>query len=479
MGRSIKAIPFVLLVFSVVFLLCFVGWAAEPEKVSLASLSARAAPQWLTEGVMYQIWLRSFTPEGTLRAAAERLPWVRDLGATVLYLPPVQLADDDPRQEFWSPRQKASRVNNPRNPYRIKDYSRIDPEYGTEADLRAFVQKAHQLGLRVLLDVVYLHCGPTCGFVERPDFVQRDAAGKLRLGPWNFPLLNFSSPQLRQYLWANLEYYVREFDVDGFRCDVADGIPLDFWEQSRTRLEKIKPDLVMLAEGEQRPADQRKAFDINYSFTWSNLLRAVVARGQSASVLRNHWETAANQWPQQARFLRYTANHDLVNDQEHAEVVCGEHGAVALAVINFTIDGVPLLYNGQEIGDTTPQSIYARWPIRWETACLPKPQKRYQFFQKLCRLRREEAALVRGKTLWLDNDQADTVLSFARQIDETEVLSIVHLSNRPVEVLVRLPDHSPAEFRNLLDTKQVVQSTAEGLRLRLGSFEFFVGKRQK
>jgi glycosidase len=120
---------------------------------------------------MYQIALRSFTPEGTLFAAMKRLPSVAELGVTVIYVCPLALADDDPRQEYWSPRQKASGTNNPRNPYRIKDHGRVDPEYGTEADLRDFVAAAHDLNLRVLLDLVYFHCGPTSVLADKPGFI--------------------------------------------------------------------------------------------------------------------------------------------------------------------------------------------------------------------------------------------------------------------------------------------------------------------
>jgi glycosidase len=142
--------------------------------------------------------LRAFTPEGTLRAAARRLPSLAELGATVVYLCPIALADDDPRPEFWSTRQKASGTNNPKNPYRIKDYGRVDPEYGTDADLRDFIITAHKLDLRVLLDLVYFHCGPASVLMDRPGFIQRDALGKAITGRWNFPLLNFQNRQLRE-----------------------------------------------------------------------------------------------------------------------------------------------------------------------------------------------------------------------------------------------------------------------------------------
>jgi glycosidase len=191
--------------------------AATEPATNLSSVTARPAPEWMTRGVMYQIWLRSFTTEGTLKAATQRLHLVADLGATIVYLCPVQLADDDLRPEFWSTRQKASGTRNPRNPYRIKDYDAIDPEYGTEADLRAFVAEAHRIGLRVLMDMVYFHCGPTSPLLDRPGFVKRTPDGKPFTGSWNFPVLDFGSAGLREHLWANMERWVKEFDVDGFR----------------------------------------------------------------------------------------------------------------------------------------------------------------------------------------------------------------------------------------------------------------------
>ncbi len=413
------------------------GAAAEPP-ISLASLPARATPEWVTRGVMYQVWLRGFTPEGTLQAATARLPQVAALGANIIYLCPVQLADDDLRPEFWSKRQKASGTNNPRNPYRIKDYNRVDPEYGTEADLRAFIATAHKLGQRVLLDLVYFHCGPTAVAMEHQDWIQRDATGKAETGSWNFPRLNFKSQALREHLWANMEHWVKDFDMDGFRCDVSDAVPLDFWEEARTRLGKLRPDLVILGEG-QRKADQLKAFDLNYSFSWLTAVQAVFEKGQPAATLRTLWQKLHDERPRGARFIRYTENHDIVNDLLRAEVVMGERGAAAMAVIHFTLDGVPLLYNGQEIGDTSLQSIYARYPVRWEAACLPKAKAKFAFHQKLCQLRRAEPALSGGEVVWLDNDQPDAVLSFLRRAGREEIVTVASLSNRKLTVHLELP----------------------------------------
>ncbi|MCX7826048.1 MAG: alpha-amylase family glycosyl hydrolase, partial [Verrucomicrobiae bacterium] len=361
-----------------------------------------------------------------------------ELGANIIYLCPVQLADPDMRQEFWSKRQKASGTNNPRNPYRIKDYSRIDPEYGSESDLRAFIAAAHKLGMRVLMDLVYYHCGPTCVLMKHPEFFQRDASGNISTGEWNFPVFDFNNRQLREYFWANMTHWVKDFDADGFRCDVSDRVPLDFWEEARARLEPLRPDLVMLAEG-HRKEDQVKAFDINYNFTWLNAVHHVFARGAPASSLRALWQKMRDERPRGTRFIRFTENHDIVNDLLRAEVVMGERGAAAMTAVHFTLDGVPFLYNGQEIGDTSHQSIYARWPVRWEAACLPKSKAKFAFHQKLCQLRRTEPVLTKGEVIWLDNDQPDAVLSFLRRAGSEEIVTVASLSNRRLKVQVELP----------------------------------------
>ena len=248
--------------------------------------SARQAPDWVNDGIMYQINPRAFTKEGTLPAATAKLEHLAKLGVTIVYICPIFVACDDMNQEGWSPRQKRSGMNNPRNPYRMKDYYNVDPEYGTNDDLKAFIKKAHELNMRVMLDMVYLHCGPSAVFLEKhPEFVKRDAEGKIIAGEsWPFPRLRFDVPELREYLWKNMEYLVQEFDADGFRTDVADAVPLDFWVEARRRLEKIRPDIGMLAEG-TKPANQVEAYDMNFGFHIYPMIRDAMDGKQPASEL--------------------------------------------------------------------------------------------------------------------------------------------------------------------------------------------------
>ncbi|HUT94339.1 MAG TPA: alpha-amylase family glycosyl hydrolase [Thermoguttaceae bacterium] len=460
---------FALLLYTV--LIPAISLAAEPDR-DIASLPARPSPEWVTRGVMYQIQPRAFTPEGTLKAATARLPGVAELGVDIVYLCPVFVSDDDSNREFWSPRQKASGMNNPCNPYRMKDYFHVDREYGTDDDLKAFVAEAHKLGMRVMLDMVYLHCGPTAVFLEEhPDFVERDEEGKVVYAAWNFPKLNHANPKLREYLWRNMEYWCREFDVDGFRCDVSDGIPLAFWETARERLEKIRPDIGMLAEG-TRPEDQLKAFDLNYGwrFKWDNAAKS-----------RERWERMRDERPRRgARFIRFIDNHDIANDawNNRIEKAWGARHVHAALVLIFTLDGVPFLYNGQEVADTARHSIFGRSPIDWASGDTPAGKARFAFCKKLCAMRHAERALTHGEVVWLDTDQPDSVASFLRRTPGEAVLSVVNLSNRAVKVRVTFPEPTPWSYDTLIADGAKAEPDDGGPVVNLAGFGYLVAKRK-
>ncbi|MEI9969082.1 MAG: alpha-amylase family glycosyl hydrolase [Terracidiphilus sp.] len=434
---------------------------------------ARQTPEWVSRGVIYQIWLRGFTSDGTLSAATKRLAHIAKLGATIVYLSPIYLQDDDTRREFWSPRQIASGCDNPRSPYRIMDYDRIDPEYGTETDLHEFVETAHTLGLKVLMDIVFLDCGPSSNLVDRPGFIKRDEAGKIVTNLYNFPVLNFASPELRDYLIANMTHWVDGFGVDGFRCDVGDGIPLDFWEQARTKLSKLRPDLVMLAEG-SRAEDQFYAFDMNYSYPWWNAVYDVVLNGKPASSLQTEWEANANELPSGARLIRFVETHDKAKDYGPADSVFGERAAMLWTIMNFTLDGVPFIYNGQEIGDSSPQSIFCKMPLQWESSHLPTAKKRFVLYQNLCRLRRNERPLSEGLVRWLQSNQPESTLSYVRSTAAEEILTVLNFSNRPVQLV--LP-HESIFDQILLSEGAKMQRAGEELAIDVQAEGYIVAKR--
>lgn len=420
---------------------------AKTDKKPLTEQVARSAPESVTRGVIYQINARAFTPEGTLAAAAKKLPTLAELGVTIVYLCPVFVSDDDPRQEFWSPRQKKSGMNNPRNPYRMKDYYHVDPEYGTDADLKAFIAEAHRLGMKAILDMVYLHCGPAAVFIEsHPEYFLHDKDGKIVNAAWAFPGLDFKNGGLREYLWKNMEYWVNDFGADGFRLDVADGIPLDFWLEARKRLDAIRPGLILFAEG-VRKEDQLAVMDLNYGFPFFSALDSVLSRGKPASEVRKTKETMANCRPVGARFAHYFDNHDIANDDydNRREAKWGDAGVRAAFVLCFTLDGTPMIYNGQEIADTNRHSIFGRLPIDWKKAETDAGRQRSAFIQNLIKVRLENGPLTDGNLHWLDNDRPDGVLSFLRTAGEKRILVVINLKNEAAKgaVAVEAANGSP------------------------------------
>ena len=442
------------------------GFMLAAEPVPLNRKQARTSPEWLTDGVMYQIQPRAFTPEGTLAAAAARLPKLAELGVTIVYLCPIFVADDDGDVSGWSSRQKKSGMNNPRNPYRMKDFYHVDPEYGTDQDLKDFVAAAHRLRLRVMLDMVYLHCGPTAVFLkDHPDFIQRGKDGKVVSSGWAFPRLNYANPELREYLWKNMELWVRDFDVDGLRCDVADGVPLDFWETGRARIEKIRPDVGMLAEG-TRAADQLKAFDLDYG--WGNPFKA----WNDAAAIRKLWESSRAARPiGGAKFVRFIDNHDFANDDytDRLEKRWGSARVENALVGLFTLDGVPFLYNGQEVADAARHTIFGKLPIDWANGETDAGRARFAFVRKLCAMRKTETALTKGELTWLDNDAPEAVLSFVRTLGNERIVAVVNLTDKPVKVTVK---NGGGTGKMLLATG----ATGGPGVFELAAYGYFVGK---
>ena len=402
---------------------------------------ARVSPDYLQNGIIYQMFLRTCTPQGTLEAARKLLPNIASLGTTIVYLCPIFEADDDMDPRYWSERQKGAGTNNPKNPYRMKDFYAIDAEYGTEEDLHAFVKDAHALGMRVWLDMVFFHCGPGAVFLEEhPDWVLRDENGDFVLGEWAFPIHDFKQPALREYLLENMVHWVRDFDVDGFRCDVGAIIPLDFWEEGRRRLEAIKPDVTMLCEGE-RPDDQLYAFDLNYAFAWyRSTFPSIFSGEQPASILRDVWEKMHAEYPKGARQMRAFDTHGTSDSSSvqgaRYEKAWTHAGVDAVLCLSYWIDGVPFLYNGVEAVDESPHCVWAdrfhakNTVVDWSGALTKEGRARTALLRRLAVQRKTYPALRTGETRWIE--AGESLLVFARECKEEKLLCAVNLSGNPV-----------------------------------------------
>ena len=394
-------------------------------------------PEWLSRSAVYQINPRTFSADGTIRAVTNELPKLKELGFRVMYLCPIFEEDDSENRDFWSTRQKKSETNNPKNPYRMNNYFKIDSEYGTEDDLREFIEEAHRLGMRVLLDLVYLHIGPNAPILKRhPEFARQDRDGNIICTEWNFPYLDYTSDGLREYLMCNMIYYLGEMDADGFRCDVGDGVPTDFWVEARRRMKAVKPDSVLINEGSNWN-NLLKGFDSSYCFDWHVNLYKAFSGEISAAECRAFLEKLANEIPSGAKLIFDIDNHDTVTDwPKRTEKVAGHNGMEQIEVINYLLDGIPMVYCGNELADEAYHSLFAnRFHMgRFETTdrrgleTLDYSLRRQEIMKGLNTLKLESDILCYGSTVWVDNSAPEKLLSFSREYNGKKITFIGNIS---------------------------------------------------
>lgn len=389
--------------------------------------TARNAPGWVRSAVIYEVFPREFSPQGNFEGVRAQLDRLKKLGVTVLWIMPVH------------PMGREKRKGTLGSPYSVRDYYAIDASYGTHADFKRLVAAAHERGLKVVLDVVLNHTAWDCVLMKHPAFYKHDAAGRIvpPVPEWqDVAGLDYSNPELRRYMTGMLAWWVRQFDLDGFRCDVAAGPPTDFWEQARAELDKIRPDLFLLAEA-SKPDLLIKAFDADYAWPFHSALTDVFENGKPAGALREAWERERAEFPRGALHLRFSDNHD----EKRAIARFGERGALAASALVFASDGLPMLYNGMEAGDTTESgapALFEKLPINW--GFVERRPEFPAFYEALAALRRAHPALAGGETAWLENSDADRIVTFVRRGGGEEILVAINASNRPFRGLVTLPD---------------------------------------
>ncbi|HEY5080266.1 MAG TPA: alpha-amylase family glycosyl hydrolase, partial [Opitutaceae bacterium] len=245
--------------------------------------------------------------------------------------------------------------------------------------------------------------------------------------------LNYANPETRKYMREMMDYWVREFRLDGLRCDAAGELPTDFWEEVRGDLDRIHPGIFLLAEA-SKPELLVRAFDVDYAWPMMATLNRVLMEGAGAGDLRRTWEEERKAFPPGALHLRCTDNHD----EARAVSRFGWNGALASSAMMLTLDGVPLLYNGMEVGDATESgdpALFERVPVFWQ----PKGRESFRAaYRQLIALRHQHPALRGGAVEWLENSAPRDVVSFLRRAPGEEMVTVVNFSNRPVAAAIQV-----------------------------------------
>lgn len=416
--------------------------------------------EWTRDAVLYQLNTRQFTPEGTFKAAQAQLPRLAAMGVDIIWLMPIHPIGIENRKGTLG------------SPYAVRDYRAVNPELGTEAEFRAFVEEAHRLGLKVILDWVANHSAHDNPLtLSHPEWYTRSPEGAL-VPPagtdWSDVAdFDYSQPGLRRYMTESLVYWVREFGIDGFRCDVAGYVPTDFWDTARAELDKVKP-VFMLAEWEQRDLHER-AFDATYGWGWKEAMQRLVRDGSGAGAMRGYYAGQAETWPHAAMRMVYTENHDQNSWDGVAAEIYGPAYEAAIA-LSFTGSGLPLIYNGQEADNDRQLAFFERDPIVWREG------KHDALFRKLIALKTATPALHNGRfgagMVEVPTSETGDIYAFTRGEAGGRVFAVFNLSPRPHAVTFAQARHH-GRYTDALSGEAVSFTGGESLDLPAWGYRIF------
>jgi glycosidase len=373
-------------------------------------------PDWLRSSVVYQIFPRNFSVQGDLNSITTRLDELEDLGVNILWLMPI------------NPIGEKMKKGSLGSPFAVRDFYAVNPDLGTADDLKRLVQSAHEHRMKVILDIPGGHTAWDSVMMETPEFYRKDAEGNIipRNPAWkDVAALDYENDDLRRYMIDVLKFWEREFDVDGFRCDVSFAVPGDFWKTVRRELKEINPEVILIADADARPSLLLESFDMDNSWPLLYALNRVMTGLSSADLLRSSWENTRQQFPKGAVHLRFSDSQR----EPRAVARFGMAGALAAQVLMLSIDGVPLFYNGMEVGDATESAdpaLFEKMPVFWNPSGRPPLREVYR---SLIKLRRESAAFQNDDVAWLTNTASESVISLMRQDENDQFVVLLNLSS--------------------------------------------------
>jgi alpha-amylase len=400
--------------------------SAARQGPALSATETVRHPAWSRHAVIYEVNVRQFTPEGTLTALQRHLPRLRRLGVDILWLMPVQ------------PIGEKNRKGPLGSYYAIADYTAVNPEFGTEADFSALVTAAHRQGMKVILDWVANHTAFDHPWItQHPEYYVRRADGTIINARDNeghdtdwtdVAELNFDDPRMRRAMIGDMRWWLDRTGIDGFRCDVAGGVPTEFWVDARRELMRSRSDLFMLAEAE----DPRihAAFDMTYAWQLHHLLNDIAQGKQSTAALDGYFARDDSLFDRDAYRMTFTSNHDenSWNGTEFERMGANHLPAFVLSATSQR--AMPLLYTGQEVSLHKRLRFFEKDTVDWSGPSLAP------FYRAVFDLKHRQPSLANGAwggdQVALRTDGGDRVYAFTRTKGANTVLVAVNFGDAPV-----------------------------------------------
>lgn len=398
---------------------------------------------------IYEVNIRQYTPKGTIKAFIPHLDRLKKMGVDILWLMPVQ------------PIGIKNRKGPLGSPYSIKDYRAINPDYGTKEDFNALVSEAHNRDMLVILDWVANHTSWDHDWINTyVDYHTRDSVGNPMppVPDWSdVAELNYDNLEMQDAMIADMEYWISQHDLDGFRCDVAGEVPMTFWNKAKAHLNKTK-DLFMLAEWDE-PYLHDSAFHMTYMWGFHHVLNEVAKGTNNADSVHTFLKNDLEKYGKKAFRMNFTTNHDENSWNGTVYERMGD-GALALSVLTSTVRGMPLIYSGQEAGLNKRLSFFDKDSIDWSDIKLEA------FYTKLFALKKNNPALWNGAyggalERVIEHPQ---VYAYSRKTSNNEVLVMINLSDQNQKI--NLSDSGLAkEYTEYFSGKTYDLSGAQDLSL--------------
>lgn len=399
--------------------------SAQKKKVKKAVAIPAVSQKMMENAVIYEANIRQYSAEGTFNAFAKDIPEIKKMGVKILWVMPIHPIGVEKRKEGLG------------SYYSVKDYRGINPEFGNLTDFKNLVKKAHQNGMYVIIDWVANHSAWDNDMVfEHPDYYATDKDGKM-ISPFDWTdvvKLNYNNQEMRKQMIADMQYWLKEANIDGFRCDVAMEVPVDFWNEASAQLNKTKP-VFMLMEAEQ-PNMMEKAFDMQYGWEFHHIMNDIYKGKKTVADIDTYMANRNTKYQKDDINMYFTSNHDE-NSWNGTEYERMNDAVETFAALTYMLPGMPLIYNGQEYDFNRRLKFFIKDEIT------PKTKgKMFGLYEKLGKLKNTNSALNGGKNpanytrIKTSNDSK--TLAFERSNKNDKVIFIANFSNETTFTTINL-----------------------------------------
>jgi cyclomaltodextrinase / maltogenic alpha-amylase / neopullulanase len=426
--------------------LCFPGCA----KKKYIEMKARPSAEWVKNAIIYQVSLRSFSKDGTFKSLEGRLPELKKIGVSVISLLPIH------------PIGELNRRGKLGNPYAIKDFYGVNPEFGTLDDFKSLIHCVHQQNLKIIISLVVHHASwDNQILMEHPDWFVHDGEGAIvspEIERYDVAQIDFNQHEPRKYIIAMMKYWVKEIGVDGFAFTLTEAVPLDFWNVVRKELDQIKS--VLMITDESHPAYHLEAFDLTNSRGVYHAVNHSLMSFEGASLIDDSLKREFDSFPQESLKLRYVSDQDEIIEKVNIQ------SKRIKAVLMYTLPGIPRIYNGDEIGITQRLDLFDKAEIDWSQG-----SELRVWYERLGALRTNHIALHCGSYTSISNNDPAKVYSFLRASGTDSVLLIINVTSEKITTDLIVPPSCCATWKDQFSIL-VLQTKDSSLTVHLGPQSF-------